>query len=108
MKARFLGKIKYEQQHDVMEIGDCAIFSDGPWNGEFVARCPICHGWHTVPVARERGYNGPVWEWNETALTLSPSVKVTAIAVCHYNLTNGEWIIHDDSTAKPFTHEESP
>ena len=67
----------------------------GPW---LLVCCPVCHYLHLVD---ER------WAWNQETLTLSPSYRCDAgqRGVCHWNLTNGEFIVHGDSTAKPRSEE---
>lgn len=95
VKARFLGWQPHNEP--TLEVGDVYTFH-GPLDIDYiVVRCPICHGLENVSI------NAGRWAWNEATLTLTPSVKVThhTGAICHWNFTNGEFIVHGDSTEKP-------
>lgn len=97
MKARFIG-FDLASHNDVPEPGDIGIGAAN-YHGGLMIRCPIC-GY--LDVINFTDPNRLKWDWDQSTLTLSPSVKVTAAgSICHYNITNGEFIIHADSTAKP-------
>lgn len=81
---------------DVPERGDIGIGAEN-YHGGLMIRCPLCGYLDVINFADP---NRMRWDWNQSTLTLSPSVMVTAAkAICHYNLTNGEFVIHGDSTA---------
>lgn len=94
MRARFLGWQPHNEP--TLEVGDVYTFH-GPTADYIAVRCPFCSGLEVVSI------NAGRWAWDESTLTLSPSVMVThhTGAICHWNLTNGEFIIHPDSNASP-------
>jgi Family of unknown function (DUF6527) len=94
MKGRFCG-IGIGSGDDLEQPGDFGFGAEN-YHFNFMVCCPVCHDLHLASVAVGR------WKWEQATMTLSPSVKVTSYrGVCHWNLTNGEFIIHGDSTAKP-------
>jgi hypothetical protein len=101
MKARFIGSTG--SFDDLPKPGDIAIGHPN-YHGGLMVNCPVCHGLHVVNFTDA---NRLRWDWGQATLTLSPSVKITHHdrTICHWNLINGEFIIHGDSTAKPGPHE---
>jgi hypothetical protein len=94
MKARWMGT-DLASSDDVPEKGDIGLGAAN-YHGGLMICCPVC-GW--LDVINCTDPNRLKWDWDQATLTLSPSVKVTAGAsICHYNLTNGVFIIHGDST----------
>jgi hypothetical protein len=76
-----------------MVPGSVAVGAEN-YHHNILVICPVCHDLHIVDPER--------WTLNEATLTISPSVLVINYrGICHWNLTNGEFIIHGDSTAKP-------
>ncbi len=100
MNARFVGK-NIGQWRDLPQPGDIAIGAENYHHGLMV-NCPVCHDLHVVNIPG--GHSGFAWRWDEATLTLTPSVVFTGgrpVRRCHWNLTNGVFVIHADSTAKP-------
>lgn len=97
MKARFIGTTGTFD--DLPQPGDIAIGHPN-YHGGLMVNCPICHRLHVV------NFTDPArtkWDWDQATLTLFPSVAIDQGTdnCCHWNLTNGEFIIHGDSTATP-------
>ena len=93
MKARWMGE-NIGNGFEVIEAepGNIGRGAEN-WHNYLLVCCPVCHRLHVVD---ER------WKFDRRALTLTPSVKCEGHrGVCHWNLTNGEFIVHADSTAKP-------
>ncbi|MDB5095481.1 MAG: hypothetical protein JWO85_3582 [Candidatus Eremiobacteraeota bacterium] len=104
MTARFIGK-DVDSFEALSLPGDIAIGADN-YHRCLMVNCPICHRLHVVDIMGST-YPNPRWTWDEATLTASPSYKLTSGcdgAICHWNLTNGEFIIHGDSTATPGAH----
>lgn len=80
--------------------GDVGIGAEN-YHFNLLVRCPVCADIHVVPIPCSTG--GRIsWEFNVATITLSPSVRIDGHrGVCHWTLTNGVFVIHTDSTAKP-------
>jgi hypothetical protein len=100
VKARWLGD-DLDSYEDLEKPGDIGIGAENYHYGLMV-QCPVCYELHVAPIRNDQGYR-VVWEWNQSTLTLSPSYRCESPqrGVCHWNLTNGDFIVHSDSTAKP-------
>lgn len=112
MKAVFIGHVPDDEglSHH-KEPGSIGVTS--PANEYYpscvLVRCPHCNSVHDVPYSADHykgGRSGPVWGWDEASVTLTPSVNCQLgpmqgheppIQRCHFNLTNGEIIMHNDS-----------
>ena len=61
--------------------------------------CPGCKQDHLIPKAK---LGHPMWDFNGDTNnpTFTPSVKITALYnyCCHFNITNGQIILHGDCT----------
>lgn len=103
MKARWVGTAIGGGEKSADEIlrepGDIGI---GAENYHFclLVCCPVCGEMHAVDIVGST-YPNPRWSWDGITLTAAPSFKVTRFdgAICHWTLTNGEFTIHEDSTA---------
>lgn len=62
--------------------------------------CPACDEVHGVFVDGEEGPNRPLWSWNQDIErpTISPSVRVRGVGVCHFFLREGKLDYCSDST----------
>lgn len=81
------------------------INSDADYGQVLVFECPGCQTRHRVPVAATptAPADKPQWGWNQSTETptLDPSVKIEGgqnNLTCHFNLTNGVFMFHDDCT----------
>lgn len=105
MKARFVGT----------NVGTCATLTQpgdvalGAENYHFclMVNCPVCHELLVVDIVGST-HPTPRWVFDKATLTLTGNGGSSSVMVnggtdhsCHWNLTNGEFIIHADSTAKP-------
>ncbi len=106
MKARWMGT-DLASPKDVPEPGDIGIGAAN-YHHCLLVNCPICHQLHVVDI-KGSTYPEPRWMFDPTSLTVSPSYKLThhTRAICHWNLTNSEWVIHGDSTANPGEGDET-
>lgn len=100
MNARWIGS-DIDTCEKLTEPGDIGIGAEN-YHHSLMVNCPICHRLHVVDIIGST-YPNPRWTWDQSSLTASPSYKLThhTGAVCHWNITNGEWVIHGDSTATP-------
>jgi hypothetical protein len=109
MKARFIGE-NVDTRDVLTEPGDIALAAAN-YHGGLMVKCPVCHDLHVINFTDMARL---CWSWDRSSLTLSPSFKATMpplVAgnpndVCHWNLTNGEFVIHGDSTAFPTGAQE--
>lgn len=103
MMARWMGE-GIAALSDLKEPGDIGIGAEN-YHFSLLVRCAVCHRGHVAAIPTSTG-GAPVWQWNPSTLTLSPSYRTefvggALVGVCHWNLTDGEFIIHGDSTATP-------
>lgn len=72
----------------------------------WIHKCPGCEETHYIPTDAPLPNNAK-WEFNgsQESPTFTPSVRITwewgeehEHNCCHYNITNGQIIFHDDST----------
>jgi Family of unknown function (DUF6527) len=101
VKARWIGT-DVGSCADLPQPGDIAIGAEN-YHDCLMVKCPICHRLHVVDIIGST-YPNPRWKWDQSTLTMVPSLRVGPYddgTICHWNLTNGEFIIHSDSTAKP-------
>jgi hypothetical protein len=99
VNARWIGD-GIEDRAWLPEPGDIGIGAAN-YHHCLMVHCPICHWLHVVDIVGST-YPNPRWTWDKATLTASPSYKLWdhTGAVCHWTLTNGVFIIHEDSTAK--------
>jgi hypothetical protein len=103
MKARWIGENVVDGFETFVVPGDVGTGAEN-WHYNVLVCCPVCHELHVVETHEPKR-----WEWNRTALTITPSYMTRGggrEGVCHWNLTNGEFIIHGDSTATPIRRTE--
>lgn len=103
MNARWMGE-GITDTRDLKEPGDIGIGAEN-YHLSLLVRCPVCHRSHIAAIQTSTG-GAPVWSWDQSTLTLSPSYRTERTfgdgqGVCHWNLTNGVFQIHGDSTATP-------
>ncbi|MDE2106891.1 MAG: hypothetical protein KGL39_57280 [Patescibacteria group bacterium] len=93
--------VPIEDPDQLAEPGQMGIGADN-YHRCLCVNCPICHRLHVVDIIGST-YPNPRWTFDRNTMTVSPSYKLThwTGAICHWNITNGEWVIHGDSTAKP-------
>lgn len=99
MKARWIGE-GIESYEALTQPGDIGIGAEN-YHGNLMVCCPCCGQLHVVTI--HEGQGPLCWAWDQSTLTLSPSVRVGPSyrgVVCHWNITAGEFIIHGDSTQR--------
>ena len=108
MKARWAGAAigggEKSAREILMQPGDIGLGAEN-YHYNLLVNCPICRELHVVDIEGGVGPSGGPgrWSWDGLALTAAPSYKLTHHTgeICHWTLTNGEFTIHPDSTAKP-------
>ena len=97
MKARWIGS-EIKNQESLTQIGDIATGAEN-WHFNFLVKCPVCNRVHEITINKS-SRDEISHQWNESTLTLQPSVKITDhVSVCHWQLTKGVFVVHLDSTA---------
>lgn len=95
MKAHWIGT-GIKTCADLTQPGDIGIGAEN-YHHDLLVICPLCESLHVAALTDEGGRKP--WGWNQDTLTLTPSYKCWTHngGICHWNLTNGEFVIHGDS-----------
>ncbi len=93
MRARWIGT-GIESYEQLTQQGDVGLGAEN-YHYSVMVRCPVCDDLHIVDHR---------WTWDQATLTITPSVAVGPWSradnvehFCHWNLTNGEFLIHGDT-----------
>jgi|SRR6185503_3477459 len=101
MNARWMGT-DIDHYAVLSRPGDVGIGAEN-YHFNLMVCCPVCEALHVVTIAPAANR----WRFDQAAMTLVPSVRVThSLGVCHWNLTDGVFIVHADSNARKVSADE--